>query len=124
MVRTSKKVKYKKEQEELVNKLLEILPLEDNGFTLYEMDNEKDRQDKILALTEDIKKYFVYRNIGVIKNKHNSKRIWLPLCRCVLRKSFCKLILYNFYNIYYNINSRNQFLYLITGFNLITTTNL
>ena len=75
MVRTSKKVKYKKEQEALVNKLLEILPLEDNGFTLYEMDNDKDRQDKILALTDDIKKYFVYRNIGVIKNKHNSKRI-------------------------------------------------
>lgn len=86
MVRTSKKVKYKKEQEELVNKLLEILPLKDNGFTLYEMDNNKERQEKILELKDDIKKYFVYRNIGVIKNKHNSKRIWLPLCRCVLRQ--------------------------------------
>jgi len=50
MVRTSKKVKYKKEQGELVNKLLEILPLEDNGFTLYEMDNNKERQEKILEL--------------------------------------------------------------------------
>ena len=69
MVRTSKKVKYKKEHEEHVNKLLEILPLEDNGFTLYEMDNDKNRQDKILALTYDIKKYFIYINIGVIKNK-------------------------------------------------------
>ena len=34
MVKTSKKVKYKKEQDELIHKLLEILPLEDNGFTL------------------------------------------------------------------------------------------
>ena len=75
MVRISKKIKYKKEQGELVNKLLEILPLEDNGFTLYEMDNDKERQEKILALTDDIKKYFVYRNIGVIKNKQMFSKI-------------------------------------------------
>ena len=86
MVRTSKKIKYKKEQEELVNKLLEILPLEDNGFTLYEMDNDKERQDKIFGLMDDIKKYFIYRDIGVVKKNHKSKRVWLPLIRCILRQ--------------------------------------
>jgi hypothetical protein len=45
---------YKKEQEEICDKIIEILDLpETNTITLYELDNDKEKQEKIIELIPD-----------------------------------------------------------------------
>ena len=54
-----KSILYKKEQDEIINKIIDILVLDNNNsIILYELDNDKIKQDKILELIPDIRKYF------------------------------------------------------------------
>ena len=39
---------YKKEQEEITDKIINILELNDNSILLYNLDNDKIKQDKLL----------------------------------------------------------------------------
>lgn len=76
---------YQKEQEEIVDKVIEILELDkDNSITLYELDNDKDKQEKILELSIPIRKYFTYTGISGVKE--TMKRQWLSII-----KNVCKL---------------------------------
>ena len=46
-----KSILYKKEQDELVDKIINILELDnENSIILYNLDNDKTKQDKILEL--------------------------------------------------------------------------
>ena len=51
---------YTKEQEILLNKIFEILNIDEhnNSFFLGDLDKDKDKQNLILELEVDIKKYF------------------------------------------------------------------
>ena len=56
-----KSILYKKEQDEIINKIIDILVLDNNNsIILYELDNDKIKQDKILELIPDIRKYFSF----------------------------------------------------------------
>ena len=55
---------YKNEQIQIMNQIINILQLDnDNGFILYELDNDTDKQTKIMELIPIIRKYFTFRNI-------------------------------------------------------------
>ena len=59
MVDIKKEHKYKKEQEELLNKLLLILNYNnDYTFYLYDLDNKIELQESIIGLSDDIRKYY------------------------------------------------------------------
>ena len=46
-----KSILYKKEQDELIDKIINILELDnENSIILYNLDNDKTKQDKILEL--------------------------------------------------------------------------
>jgi glycerol dehydrogenase-like iron-containing ADH family enzyme len=75
---------YQKEQYEIVDKIIEILDLNNGSFTLYDMDRDKDKQEKIMALAIEIRKYFTYTGIAGVKEK--MKRPWLSII-----KNVCKL---------------------------------
>ena len=63
-----KSILYKKEQDELVDKIINILELDnENSIILYNLDNDKTKQDKILELISEIRKY--YRGIRTNKSK-------------------------------------------------------
>ena len=51
-----KSILYKKEQDELVDKIINILELDDeNSIILFNLDNDKIKQNKILELIPKIK---------------------------------------------------------------------
>ena len=48
---------YKKQQEEIVDKIINILDLKNkNTYTLYELDNNLEIQNKIMELITEIRK--------------------------------------------------------------------
>jgi hypothetical protein len=59
-----KSILYKKEQDKLVDKIINILELDnENSIILYDLDNDKIKQDKILELILEIRKYYSFSTI-------------------------------------------------------------
>lgn len=55
---------YKKEQEEIVDKIITILDLENKTeYTLYELDKNKEIQKQIMELIPEIRKYYAFNNM-------------------------------------------------------------
>jgi hypothetical protein len=82
---TKKIIKYEKEQQETLNKLLIILNYNyDLSFTLNELDNNKELQTNILLLLEDIKKYYPSSNCTAATNKI-CKRPYMSIIRYILK---------------------------------------
>ena len=73
---------YKKEQDEITEKIINILELDkDNGIILLELDNDKTKQDKILALIPDIRKYFSFTSSIGASEPDKAKRPYLSIIR-------------------------------------------
>lgn len=80
---------YKKEQEEICDKIIEILDLpETNSITLYELDNDKEKQEKIIKLIPNIRKYFNFNNIKAIGEPHRIKRPWLSIIKQITKLKY------------------------------------
>ena len=79
--------KYQNEREDICNKIITILELkEDNTFLLYELDDNIEKQKKILELKEEIQKYFACSTISSFKPNFECKRPYLNIIRSILRK--------------------------------------
>ena len=79
--------KYQNEREDICNKIITILELkEDNTFLLCELDEDIEKQNKILELKEEIKKYFACSTISSFKPNFECKRPYLNIIRSILRK--------------------------------------
>ena len=79
--------KYQKEREDICNRLLEILHLkEDNTFLLCELDEDIIKQEKILAMKDEIQQYFACSTISSFKPNFECKRPYLNIIRSILRK--------------------------------------
>jgi hypothetical protein len=80
---------YSKEQSILEDKVFEILNLDlDNSITLYELDNDIEKQTKILELIPDIKKYYAFKNISGIRNSEKNVRPWLSIIRHLTKNKY------------------------------------
>ena len=79
--------KYKIEREELCVKLINILQLDsDNSFLLCEIDEDIEKQTKILNMKEEIQKCFACSEISSFKPNFECKRPYLNIIRGILRK--------------------------------------
>ena len=77
---------YKKEQLEICDKLITILQLDNmNCTTLWELDNNKDKQKQILELIPDIRKYFSASVIIGVADPEKAKRPWLSIIRNITK---------------------------------------
>ena len=80
--------KYEVERAELLKRILEILEITDKNkmLSLKELDENKEKQDLILSLEADVKKYFYYSRwcYFIHKNK-NLKRDYLSLLKSLLK---------------------------------------
>ena len=91
-----KSILYKKEQDEIVDKIINILELDnENSIILYNFDNDKTKQDKILELIPEIRKYYSFSTIIVASEPTKAKRPYLSIIR-QLTKSKYKLISYDY----------------------------
>jgi len=80
-----KLLKYQREQQELLDKLLNILNYNnDYTFYLYDLDNITELQESIIGLSNDIRKYYPASScIGV--NGQKCKRRYLSIIRYILK---------------------------------------
>ena len=79
-------IKYQTEREEICNKLITILNLnEEKTFLLNNLDNDIEKQNKILDMKDDIKKYFAVSTISSFKPNFTCKRPYLNIIRSILR---------------------------------------
>jgi len=86
-MRTKLSEKYQIEREEICNKIISILDLkEDNNFLLYNLDNDIEKQQKILELKQEIQKYFACSTISSFKPNFACKRPYLNIIRSILRQ--------------------------------------
>jgi hypothetical protein len=91
-----KSILYKKEQEKLVNKIINILELDNtNSIILYDLDNDKNKQNKILELIPEIRKYYSFSTIIGASEPNKAKRPYLSIIR-QLTKSKYKLNSYDY----------------------------
>jgi len=86
----------KKEQDELVDKIINILELDnENSIILYNLDNDKIKQNKILKLIPEIRKYYSFSTIIGASEPTKAKRPYLSIIR-QLTKSKYKLNSYDY----------------------------
>jgi len=89
-----KSVLYKKEQDDIIDKLVDILGIDDNNnsITLYEIDNNSEMCKDIMDLLPDIKKYYSLSTVKGISSPENSKRPYLTIIKQILKN---KYMIYN-----------------------------
>lgn len=79
--------KFQEEREKICGELISILELDDNGcFLLCELDTDIVRQEKIMAMKENIQKVFACSTISSFKPNFACKRPYLNIIRSILRK--------------------------------------
>ena len=83
---------YNNERIIIINKLFNILELNDinKEFSLHSLDNNIDKQNKILELETDVRKYFICSTWTCFKNK--TKRKWLSMVKYIFKDMNIKLI--------------------------------
>ena len=80
---------YKKEQEEIVDKIISILDLENKSeYTLYELDKNKEIQKKIMELIPEIRKYYSFNGIKAVGEPNKIKRPWLSIIKHLIKKKY------------------------------------
>ena len=91
-----KSILYKNEQDEIINKIINILNLDnENSIILYDLDNDKNKQDEILELIPEIRKYYSFSTIIGASQPTKAKRPYLSIIR-QLTKSKYKLNSYDY----------------------------
>lgn len=79
--------KFVNEREEICDKIMSILNLGDDGcILLSELDLDINKQNKIIELKEEIKKYFAVSTISSFKPNFECKRPYLNIIRNILRQ--------------------------------------
>jgi len=80
---------YKKEQEEIVDKIVKILDLENKTeYTLYELDQNEEIQKKIMELIPEIRKYYAFNNLKAVGEPNKRKRPWLSIIKNLLKTKY------------------------------------
>jgi hypothetical protein len=77
---------YKKEQDDIIEKLIQLLELDDQmSTTLYELDNNKIKTDAIMKMIPTIRKFFSSSKITGISEPDKLGRPWLSLLRQLVK---------------------------------------
>ena len=80
---------YKKEQDEIIEKIINILDLKNkNTYTLYELDKNKEIQNKIMELIPEIRKWFSFNGMKAVGEPQKIKRPWLSIIKHLLKKKY------------------------------------
>lgn len=80
---------YKKEQEEIVDKIVKILDLENKTeYTLYELDKNEEIQKQIMELIPEIRKYYSFNGIKAVGEPNKIKRPWLSIIKHLIKKKY------------------------------------
>jgi hypothetical protein len=77
---------YKDEQIKLSNKIIDILELDENNqIILYYLDNDEEKQNKIMKLIPELRKYFSFSSINGLERTETTNRPWLSIIRQITK---------------------------------------
>lgn len=80
---------YKKEQDDITDKIISILDLENkNTYTLYELDHNEDIQKQIMELIPEIRKWFAFNNMKAVGEPERIKRPWLSIIKKLITSKY------------------------------------
>ena len=80
---------YKKEQDDIIDKIISILDLENkNTYTLYELDKNEEIQKQIMDLIPEIRKWFAFNNMKAVGEPVRIKRPWLSIIKNFLKSKY------------------------------------
>ena len=80
---------YKKEQDEIIDKIISILDLENkSAYTLYELDKNEEIQKQIMELIPEIRKWFSFNGIKAVGEPSKIKRPWLSIIKNLLKSKY------------------------------------
>lgn len=80
---------YKKEQDEIIEKIVNILDLKNKTeYTLYELDKNKEIQKQIMELIPEIRKYYAFNNMKAVGEPNKRKRPWLSIIKNLLKTKY------------------------------------
>ena len=84
-----KSLLYKKEQDDIINKIINILDLDnENSILLYNLDNNKEKQNMILALIPEIRKYYSFSTIIGASEPTKAKRPYLSIIKQITKSKY------------------------------------
>lgn len=79
--------KFPEERDNICKKIIEILELDtDNSFLLCKLDEDIEKQEKLLNMKDEIKRVFECSTISSFKTNFECKRPYLNIVRSILRK--------------------------------------
>ena len=78
--------KFKDERDAICDKIIGILELSNGEFILCELDENTEKQQRLLELKPEIMKYFECSTISTFKPNFECKKPYLNLIRGILRK--------------------------------------
>ena len=80
---------YKKEQDDITDKIISILDLENkNTYTLYELDQNEEIQNQIMKLIPEIRKWFAFNNMKAVGEPEKRKRPWLSIIKHLTKSKY------------------------------------
>jgi len=80
---------YKKEQQEIIDKIISILDLKNkNTYTLYELDKNEEIQNKIMELIPEIRKWFSFNGLKAVGEPSKIKRPWLSIIKQLTKTKY------------------------------------
>ena len=86
-MRTKLSERYQTEREDICKRIIEILELDsNNSFILFELDNDIEKQNKLMNLKAEIQSVFACSNLLGFKPNVVCKRPYLSIVRNILRK--------------------------------------
>jgi len=80
---------YKKEQDDITDKIISILDLANkHTYTLYELDKNEKVQKQIMDLIPEIRKWFAFNNMKAVGEPDKRKRPWLSIIKHLLKTKY------------------------------------
>ena len=84
-----KSILYRQEQEEIIESIIDILQLDNNkSISLYDLDNDMQKQDKIMNMIPEIRKFFSFSTILGASEPHRAKRPYLSIIKQLCKKKY------------------------------------
>lgn len=80
---------YAKEQDALIERILQILELDEHrSWILYDVDNDSEKQAQLMALVPSIRRYFSFSDIRGVSEPNRSPRPWLSIIRQITKSKY------------------------------------
>lgn len=108
--------KYINERKEIVQKILDILEINEinNKFSLNKIDNDPIKKQQILDLEPEIKKYFICSRWTYFSNKNREfKRTYLSLIKAIFKNMNVKLTTSRFIKFLENNKTSTETYYIV-----------